>query len=86
MPLVHPGIPIESGNNSLGFSVFMTPKYLQAITDLIHFYRWKSIFYIYDSDDGMYCCDHVLLRGKLFFSNRRFLRCGFSSQKENIIC
>lgn len=50
---MHPGFPVNVTNGSAaGYSVFMTPRYLTAVTDVIHFYGWKSIIYLYDSDDG----------------------------------
>lgn len=37
---------------SYPFEIHMSPSYMPAITELINFYRWRRIFYIFDSDDG----------------------------------
>ncbi|KAL8574342.1 hypothetical protein ACOMHN_059138 [Nucella lapillus] len=40
-----------TSNNS--FQIYMRPIYVQAIVDLIFYYGWNKVFYIYDSDEGL---------------------------------
>lgn len=38
---------------SYPFEINMSPSFVPAITELIHFFRWRRIYYIFDSDDGL---------------------------------
>ena len=61
----------------------MRPSYLPAISDLIRFYKWKSIIYLYDSDDGK--AGRKLFVNKilhLFYSN--FLRKYFARESKEV--
>ncbi|XP_014780672.1 glutamate receptor 2 isoform X2 [Octopus bimaculoides] len=44
---------------SYPFEIHMSPSYMPAITELINFYRWRRIFYIFDSDDGLIHLQHI---------------------------
>lgn len=52
MPFVHSGFSQKNNIKPASYAVSMKPRYLPAITDVIKFYQWKTIIYIYDSDDG----------------------------------
>jgi hypothetical protein len=53
MPFVHPGFSQTSHFRPAAFGVSLRPRYLPAIIDVILFYGWRGIIYLYDSDDGM---------------------------------
>ncbi|RWS08375.1 glutamate receptor 1-like protein, partial [Dinothrombium tinctorium] len=52
MPFIHPGFSQTSNIRPANYSISMKPRYLPAIIDVIKFYEWKGIIYLYDSDDG----------------------------------
>ncbi|GFY09179.1 glutamate receptor 1 [Trichonephila clavipes] len=53
MPLVSPAFPQQtSSDRPSHLGVSLRPRYLRAIVDLINFYKWKTIIYLYDSDNG----------------------------------
>lgn len=37
-----------------GSTIFMTPSYIPAIVDYIIFNDWKRVYFIYDSNEGMF--------------------------------
>lgn len=37
------------------YTVFMRPLYEEAMMDIIRYYSWKHILYIYDSTEGEHC-------------------------------
>ena len=50
LPLVAQVLTPSSG--SLDYAISMRPEYHQAIIDVVRFYGWKHIIYMYDSHDG----------------------------------
>ena len=54
MPLVHLGFTRTTDTRHSNFGIAMRPRYLPAIVDVIKFYEWKGIIYLYQTDDGMY--------------------------------
>ena len=38
----------------LDYAISMRPDYHQAIIDVVRYYGWKKIIYLYDSHDGKY--------------------------------
>ncbi|CAL4075670.1 unnamed protein product, partial [Meganyctiphanes norvegica] len=67
MPFVTPWFPENVPNPSSGLTDYATgmlPDYHQAIIDLIHYYKWDHIIYLYDSHDG-------LLRLQKIFQSQR---------------
>lgn len=54
MPFVSPSLPSKSFDRPMLYGISMKPRYLRAILDVIKFYQWKSIIYLYDSDEGTY--------------------------------
>ncbi|XP_071044207.1 glutamate receptor 1 isoform X2 [Parasteatoda tepidariorum] len=59
MPFLSPSLPQTSSNKPLLYAVSMKPQYLKAIVDVIKYYRWKSIIYLYDSDEGLLKLQHI---------------------------
>ncbi|KAI1299268.1 Glutamate receptor 1 [Halotydeus destructor] len=53
MPFVHPGFTEKSSFRSPSFSVSLRPKYMSAIIDIMKLFQWKSVYYLYDTDDGL---------------------------------
>ncbi|XP_068232911.1 glutamate receptor 1-like [Palaemon carinicauda] len=56
MPFITPWFPENVPNPSSGlmdYATSMRPQYHQAIIDLIRYYRWDHIIYLYDSHDGL---------------------------------
>lgn len=60
MPFVHPGFSQTSHFRPASYGISMRPKYLPAIIDVIKFYGWKGIIYLYDSDEGQFLIDLLL--------------------------
>ncbi len=54
MPFVHHGFSQTSNVKHANYGVNMRPRYLPAIVDVIKFYEWKGIIYLYQTDDGKY--------------------------------
>ncbi|GBL77663.1 Glutamate receptor 1 [Araneus ventricosus] len=55
MPLVSPAFPQQtSSDRPTHLGVSLRPRYLRAIVDIINYYKWKTIIYLYDSDNGKY--------------------------------
>ncbi|XP_067118229.1 glutamate receptor 1-like isoform X2 [Centruroides vittatus] len=59
MPLVSPSFPEAGADRDMQFALNMKPVYLRAIVDVIKHYQWKSIIYLYDSDDGLLKLQHI---------------------------
>nr|QRN45436.1 kainate-selective glutamate receptor 1 [Carausius morosus] len=56
MPFVTPWFPekvLTPSSGSLDYAVSMRPDYHQAIIDVVRYYGWRSIIYLYDSHDGL---------------------------------
>lgn len=43
---------LTPSSGSLDYAISMRPEYHQAIIDVVKFYGWKHIIYMYDSHDG----------------------------------
>nr|XP_022321406.1 glutamate receptor 2-like [Crassostrea virginica] len=43
------------------FSIIMTPSYIPAIVDYIIFNEWKIVYYMYDSEDGLWRLEELAL-------------------------
>ena len=37
-----------------GYVAFMRPPYQRALADVIHYYKWPRLFYVYDNNEGNY--------------------------------
>lgn len=53
MPFIHPESVEYKNYRSTLYGVFLRPKYLSAVIEVMKHYGWKDIIYIYDSDDGL---------------------------------
>lgn len=62
MPFVHPGFEQRGNSRPPNFSVSMRPRYLPAIIEVMKLYEWKSVYYLYDSDNGKCAGDSDCLR------------------------
>lgn len=57
MPFVTPWFPekvLAPSSGFLDYAISMRPEYHQAIIDTVRYYGWRSIIYLYDSNDGKY--------------------------------
>jgi glutamate receptor, ionotropic, invertebrate len=55
MPFVTPWFPekvLAPSSGSLDHAISMRPDYHKAIIDVIRYYGWGKIIYLYDSHDG----------------------------------
>ena len=34
------------------FDITLSPSYIEAIIDIIKFYSWRKVYYLFDTDDG----------------------------------
>ena len=51
MPFVTPGVAVQSPKE-LGYEVYLRPQYSRALFDIIRHYRWESVHYVFDSEEG----------------------------------
>src|SRR6185437_13689455 len=70
MPFVHPGFSQTSHVRPSTYGISMRPRYLPAIIDVIKFYSWRGIIYLYDSYDGK--CTQTLIHILSFLSSLFF--------------
>ncbi|GFQ93706.1 glutamate receptor 1 [Trichonephila clavata] len=59
MPFLSPSLPQTNFDRPMQYGISMKPQYLKAIIDIIKYYEWKSIIYLYDSDDGLLKLQHI---------------------------
>lgn len=52
MPYLSPSASMWTSKSASGFEVHMKPDYSQAIIDMILYFQWTKIHYVYDSDEG----------------------------------
>ncbi|KAL0280716.1 UNVERIFIED_CONTAM: hypothetical protein PYX00_001932 [Menopon gallinae] len=55
MPFITPWFPekvLTPSSGFLDYAVSMRPDYHQAIIDVVRYYGWRRIIYLYDSHDG----------------------------------
>ncbi|KAH9383472.1 hypothetical protein HPB48_024981 [Haemaphysalis longicornis] len=62
MPFVSPAFPQTTDARPALYGISLRPRYLPAIVEVIKHYRWKSILYLYDSDDATAVCVRVYIR------------------------
>ncbi|XP_062608142.1 glutamate receptor-like [Saccostrea cucullata] len=43
------------------YSVFMTPSYIPAVVDYILYNNWQKVYYMYDSDEGLWRMDEMAM-------------------------
>ncbi|XP_046997299.1 glutamate receptor 1-like [Schistocerca americana] len=56
MPFVTPWFPenvLAPSSGLLDYAISMRPDYHKAIIDVVRHYGWKSVIYMYDSNDGL---------------------------------
>lgn len=73
MPYVSASLsPITAQFQRIPYEIFMKPAITEAMIDVILFYQWDSIQYIYDSDEGKTICTGIYKIAKLWliFRNR----------------
>lgn len=63
LPLVSPAFPEISPESVAHFGVSVKPSTTRAVLDLIRYYGWKDIVYLYDSDDGPERLQQIFLLG-----------------------
>ncbi|CAL1261784.1 unnamed protein product [Larinioides sclopetarius] len=59
LPFLSPSLPQANYDRPMQYGISMKPQYLKAILDIIKYYNWKSIIYLYDSDDGLLKLQHI---------------------------
>lgn len=45
---------MNTSGQEFGYELYMRPYYVKAIADIIKHKTWNDIWYIYDSDEGIY--------------------------------
>ncbi|XP_064482166.1 glutamate receptor 1-like isoform X2 [Ornithodoros turicata] len=53
MPFVSTSFPEVAALRPSHFGISLKPKYIPAILDVIRYYNWSSIIYLYHTDDGL---------------------------------
>ena len=56
IPFINPSLPPGSGAHEHAFTIYMQPSYHEALIDLIGFYKWRTVFYLYDTNEGKDRC------------------------------
>ncbi|XP_052245576.1 glutamate receptor 2-like [Dreissena polymorpha] len=60
MPYLSPSTSVWTEKSAAGFEVHMKPDYTFAIIDMILYFGWTKIHYVYDSDEGLQHIQMVL--------------------------
>ncbi|KAJ9577054.1 hypothetical protein L9F63_006374, partial [Diploptera punctata] len=71
MPFVTPWFPekvLTPSSGFLDYAISMRPDYHQAIIDVVRYYGWRKIIYLYDSHDEL-LLEHMF-KGRLLKSGR----------------
>lgn len=55
MPYLSPSTSMWTPKSENGFEVHMKPDFSYAIVDMILYFEWTKIHYVYDSDEGNLC-------------------------------
>ena len=59
MPYLSPSTPTWSDRPGPSYEVHLKPEYSYAIIDMILYYGWEKLHYVYDSDEGKLLCNHL---------------------------
>ncbi|KAK2192985.1 hypothetical protein NP493_19g11045 [Ridgeia piscesae] len=51
MPFINPSVPLGDETQASTFTLRMRPPYHNAIIDVINYYKWRTVFYLYDTDE-----------------------------------
>ena len=54
VPYVTTSMPVNVTGQNNGYMFYMRPLYAQAIIDIVKYYRWTKVFYLFDSDEGKF--------------------------------
>lgn len=52
MPFVTSQFPEVARSRPALFGIAVKPSYLRAVMDIINYYQWPYVIYMYNSDDG----------------------------------
>ncbi|XP_064610198.1 glutamate receptor-like isoform X2 [Liolophura sinensis] len=53
MPFITPSLARGTADDLYQYEINMYPSYIEAIVDIINYYKWGKVYYVYDSDDGL---------------------------------
>ncbi|RWS04119.1 glutamate receptor 1-like protein, partial [Dinothrombium tinctorium] len=53
MPFVHPSYSHRSRLRNQSFGLSLKPRYLPAVLEVIKHYKWESVIYLYDNEEGL---------------------------------
>lgn len=56
MPYLSQTTSMWTDKSPSGYEIHMKPDYAFAIVDMILYYEWTKIHYVYDSDEGIEYC------------------------------
>ncbi|XP_071043446.1 glutamate receptor 1 [Parasteatoda tepidariorum] len=59
VPFISPSFPELSSDRPSLYGLSLRPRYLRAILDVIIYYKWKVIYYLYDTDGGLLKLQHI---------------------------
>lgn len=59
MPFVTTEFPELAQSRPALFGVAIKPSYLRAVMDIVTYYRWPYIIYMYSTDDGKFKRAHL---------------------------
>ncbi|KAI0218530.1 Glutamate receptor 1 [Lamellibrachia satsuma] len=59
MPFINPSVPLDNQATASSYTLRMRPAYHDAIIDVISFYKWRTVFYLYDTNEGLLRLPHL---------------------------
>lgn len=54
MPFVSPGLSFTVDPEQPNFEIYLRPDHTNAVIDMVKFYGWRRVHYLYDSNEGKY--------------------------------
>lgn len=60
MPFVSPGLSFSVDYDQPNFELYLRPDHTQAVIDMVKFYRWTKVHYLYDSKEGLMRMEQIL--------------------------
>lgn len=53
MPYVTPSLAANSSGQEYGYELYLRPLYSRALLDIINYYDWKLITYVFQTQEGV---------------------------------
>ncbi|GAB1597397.1 glutamate receptor, partial [Argonauta hians] len=60
MPFVSPGLSFTVDPDQPNFELYLRPDHTKAVIDMVKFYGWRRVHYLYDSNEGLMRIEQIL--------------------------